>query len=648
MKKPGFTMLILLILLLPLSGWADSSSQDQSVNQLEETVVTSGRIEEKKQDVTTNITVYTSEDIEQSSIQDLSDLLLKEGFYINEYPNSTISVGIRGLSTDTHGNDLASNVLILINGRRAGTGNIAKITMNNVERIEIIRGPGSVQYGAAAMGGVINIITQKGWEGFTASVEATMGSWDYAEGAMDFAGGVNWFDYSVSASKSSKGDFKTGDGIKYDNTGYDSKENIDFDAGITFSPKNRIGFSFSSHDGNQIGSPGKLESVNTEDYVDHALESFDIYYDGQTQDDFLLWKLRYFSGKDEYYITYPSSPSKNYTRDTKNQGLQAQITARWDLIDVTGGLDWVDYGIESSNGPGKENTFDNPAFFILTKTRLMEERLILSLGGRYDKYEIESTSGKTKNESNLSWSFGTVYKFSESLSIRGNIADAFRMPTADQLFSYTDYSAFGWGIWSGNEDLDPENSRTYEIGIDYAENSLSASLTYFYTEFKDKISYESIGGGVTQYKNIEGATISGFEGSIKYNISDRFNWAFKVEPYGSFTIFDEYTDDSTGENLTQTPDWSASYGLSVSNREIGLSSRLNFTHYGEQDMSDGTQLNPVDVADWSISKRLFSFEKYGEVALKGEIVNLFDEDYALVQGYPSPGRTFYLGVKYTY
>ncbi|WDP91030.1 MAG: TonB-dependent receptor [Desulfobacter sp.] len=647
MKKWLSFLMLSALLTLPAGVMAgESASSPTESLKFDDMVVTSGRIKEKREDVTTNISVYTSEDIQALAVQDLSDLMLKEGFYIKEYPNSTISVGIRGLSTDTHGNDLSSNVLILINGRRSGTGNLAKITMDNVERIEIIRGPGSVQYGASAMGGVVNIITKRGSQGFTASIEGTMGSWSYKKGAIDIAGGVNKFDYSLSASKSSKGDFETGDGEKYENTGYDSKENMDIDLGFTFLPKNRFGVSLSDHDGDHIGNPGKLTSGTPDQYVDHALKSFDIYYDGQTQDNFLFWKLRYFKGKDEYFVGYPSSPSSNYTRDTDHQGISAQLTAKWKMVDVTGGLDWADYAIETSKNPGKENTYENPGLFIMAKTRLMEDRLILSLGGRYDKYEVEGTNGKNTDDSNWSWSFGAAYKILPGLSIRGNIAEAFCMPTADQLFSYTNWGA--WGIWIGNENLDPETSRTYEVGIDFKKYGLTAGLTYFYTKFENKISYIDLPGNTHQYANIKGATISGVEGSISYNISERFGWSFKIEPYASFTVFDEYTNDETGENLTSTPDWSAAYGINVSNNELGLVTRLNFVHYGEQDMSGGARLAEADVADWSISKRLFSLKDYGIVTLKGEIVNLFDEDYALVQGYPSPGRTFYLGLNYTF
>ena len=156
MKKQWVSILFSVVLLMfaQCATGAESQTGEETETVVQDTmVVTASRILEKKENISTNVTVYDEKDLALLSLTDLSDLLLKEGFYVKEYPNSTISVGIRGLATDTHGNDLSSNVLILINGRRSGTGNIAKISMDNVERIEIIRGPGSVQYGASAMGG---------------------------------------------------------------------------------------------------------------------------------------------------------------------------------------------------------------------------------------------------------------------------------------------------------------------------------------------------------------------------------------------------------------------------------------------------------------------------------------------------------------
>jgi vitamin B12 transporter len=658
LKKIRWMAVVLLtgLVMYPLPLMADHQGAGQnSTLVLEPTVVTAGRIKEKKSDITTNATIYTREDLEASSIQDLSDLMLKEGFMVREYPNSTISVAIRGFSTDTHGNDLSSSVLILVNGRRAGTGNLAKISMDNVERVEIIRGPASVQYGASALGGVINVITRKGKGPFTAFLEGTLGSWDYKKGTVSMSGAVSQFDFDVTGSKSSQGDYDTGSGSEYRNTGFDSKERFSFNGGFTFLPQNRVGISYSDYSGDHIGSPDYLSANDPDDYVNHGIKSYDVYYDGQTRDDFLFWNIRYFKGKDEYETHDGAmTPSRTYWRDTDSQGAQAQITARWAVAQITAGWDWVDYEVSNSNTvAGKENTYENPAGFFMVKTKLLEDKLVLTGGGRYDEYEVTSDTGKVKEDDNWSFSCGAVYKITGELSVRANYAQAFKMPTADQLFMLTDYSAWGMGIWSGNENLKPESSETYEAGIDYTRGSLTGSLTYFHTDFEDRIAYKSIGGGVTQYTNVQGGTLDGVEGSLQLDIGAMFGWDWEIVPYGSFTTFLEYEDDETNEKFQYTPEWSAAYGMRVNHVEYGLNARLNFTHYGRHEITDyegtgATTLGPDTVADFSVGKELFDMNKFGKIRLKGEINNLFDRDYALVQGYPSPGRTFYLGLNYTY
>lgn len=419
-------------------------------------------------------------------------------------------------------------------------------------------------------------------------MEGTIGSWEYKRAKADVSGAVSKFDYSVSASRSAQGDYDTADGTRYYNTGYESKENVDLNAGVTLWEKNRVGISFSHYAGDEIGSPGYLSINDLDSYVDHGLRSWDLYYNGETLDGFLIWNARYFKGTDEYETRDRSQASRlTYFRDTDNQGLQAQITAKWDIFHVTGGVDWTDYAISNSYSvAGKENTYENPAAFVMTKLRLLDEKLILSAGGRYDDYEVVSDEGKVKDETNWSMSVGAVYKILAGLSVRANFAQAFRMPTADELFMENDYSAWGMGIWRGNEDLKPETSQTYEAGIDYVMGTLNAALTYFHTDFEDKIAYEQVDTDVTQYKNIEGATLSGFEGSLQYDIGARFNWAFGVIPYVSFTVYTRYEDDSNGANLEYVPEKSASWGLKFNNAELGFFSRLNFTHFGEHDITD--------------------------------------------------------------
>ncbi len=656
MKQWIVRCVAVMLVLLPLKALSEDVKDSQSeIPELEQVVVTAGRVKEKKEDVTTNITVLTEEEIQQSAARDLGDLLSKQRFMIREYPNSLKSVSIRGFRTETHGNDLASHVLILIDGRRSGTGNLEKIMVDNVERVEIIRGPGSVQYGASAMGGVVNVITKKGEGKASVNVDGTLGSWNYNKIAAGVSGQLKDVDFSLHASTESQDDYNTAQGDTYTNTGFDSKERISLSAGWTVLPENRIGLTYTYYKGDGIGSPNYLSDIDPDDYVDHSINTLDLTYGGQTADAFLLWDLRYFIGKDKYETFDPEnySSSHSYFRDTDHQGAQAQITAKWPYAHVTAGFDWTHYEIENSYTTG-ENTYDNPASFILAKAKLLDNKLVLSAGGRHDWYEVESDDGRGRDETNWSTSLGALYKLLPGMSVRFNYAEAFRMPTADELYMYDDYSAWGFGIWSGNPNLDPEKSKTYEIGLDYSKGSFLTGFTWFYTDFEDKIAYayDSV-EDITRYENVAGATISGIEGTLQFDVGAFFEWSYELTPYVSLTWLTDYDDEEENRDLQYTPEWTASYGVQFNNRDIGFQSRLNLAYISDQDIIDyeGTgkpKLEGYTVADLTLSKTLFSFEEYGKMSIKADIRNIFDERYAVVQGYPMPGRSFFVSLKYLY
>jgi len=131
---------------------------------MEEVVVTATRVEEPKKDVSSSVQIITAEDIKSSTAKDAGDLIAFSGVgHIHKYSGAlTGMIEIRGLTTDAMSDPLTSRVLVLVNGSNAGTVNLAKIPVDDIERIEIVKGPASVLYGSSAMGGVINIITKQG------------------------------------------------------------------------------------------------------------------------------------------------------------------------------------------------------------------------------------------------------------------------------------------------------------------------------------------------------------------------------------------------------------------------------------------------------------------------------------------------------
>ena len=154
--------LVSLILSYPQFSAAAENNVKQDPDSDTLIVTASGR-EEQQRKSTVTAQVIDSDQIERSRAESLTELLAQNsvGFFSEWSPGQT-SINIRGAATDGQGKDFAGQVLVLVNGRRAGTANLSKLSPKDVSRIEVIRGPSSVIYGSQAMGGVINIFLKNG------------------------------------------------------------------------------------------------------------------------------------------------------------------------------------------------------------------------------------------------------------------------------------------------------------------------------------------------------------------------------------------------------------------------------------------------------------------------------------------------------
>ena len=665
-KKEGRMGKSKLITVLTATFWLTNLwlSQLEATEQnpvLDEIVVTDSRIEEKKRYVSTHITTITREDLKQSPARNLGELLAEKSIgYILRYPGANTAIGIRGFKTDSHGNDLKGHVLVLINGRRAGTGNVAKMVTENIERIEILRGPGAVQYGSAGMGGVVNVITRKGTEN-SVSVGIGYGSFGEQKGTLGVTAKKGDFDFAGSFDYTSHDDYKTGDGAEFQNTGLDSRVHFSFNGGYTLFPNNRASIVLNGVEINAAGTPNYLSQNDLDNYTDKKNISGDLIYEGGNADGTVSWLARYFMGEDEDEWFYPTASNPTgYDNDTPDeritdqQGAQLQVSTRYKAFAFTTGLDWVDYDIEASWTPQK-TTYDNWAGFLLAKAFLMDGRLVISSGVRYDLYDVEvvEPAGRTEDDDQFTPTVGLAWLAADELKLRARYAEAFVMPGADQLAS--DYVSFGRRV-VGNPNLKPETSETWEAGLDYTPGALEASATWFSTDFSDKIEYAATGDGALSWSNLGSASISGFEGELAFDLGQQMDWPYEVKPYLGFTWLTEIEDHDTGDGLKYITKRKASYGMAVSDYD-GFSARLNVAYTGKQEVEDwesGIYPTPVVtlddfmVTDLAISKRVYQNKKVGAFTLRGEARNIFDKNYAYVKGYPMPGRSFFIGLNWAY
>lgn len=662
MKKRYYLPVMLCLPLMAVSGTesfaADTTGQ---TTVMDEVVVTESRIEETKREVTSNLSVISRETIDQSASSDLGGLLAELGLgHIQEYPGALTSISIRGFSTDTHGNDLQGQVLILLDGRRAGSGNAVKIQTKNIERVEIIRGPGAVQYGSAGIGGVVNVITRTGTEN-SLFVEGGYGSFDKTEGSMGGTVVSGNFDFSGAISYLSKGEYDTGGGDTYENTGLDDQISASLHGGYTFSDQHRIGMIFTGYNVEGAGSAGYFSNVDLDDYSDKSNFSLDTKYTGSTEDENSQWMARVFFGRDENSWENPTGSNPDFwdtgvgSENTTDQlGAQAQYSTKIANHTLTAGADWIDYQIENTYSP-QETAYTNPALFLLGKSTYLDGSVITNLGLRYDWFEVEvkDPAGRTEDQSRLTPKIGLAWLASDTVKLRAQYAQGFMMPSANQLaintVSYGQYVV-------GNPDLDPEKSQTYEAGVDYIQNALLASFTYFYTDFEDKIVTSYLTDGSQNWDNVGDATVAGLEFETSYDIGQPMGWEWELRPYLNATFLTDFEDEETGEDLQYTSDTNLSAGLVTSDGN-GTFCRFNLAYYSSQvvqDWESGSypapdyELDSITVADLTAAWKFLESEQYGDFTVRGEIENLFDEEYAYVKGYTMPGVSFFLSLRWDY
>ncbi len=416
----------------------------------------------QKKDVTYSVQVITQEDIKNSTAKNAGDLITEAAIgHVHKYPGlSTRSIGLRGFRTDLF-DDLKSRVLVLINGNRAGTVNLATIPVDDIERIEILKGPASVLYGSSAMGGVINIITKQGSEGIHGSAEGQAGSWQFWKTGGELNGKKGDFDFYISASRSAIDDYSAKNYGKIENTGYND-ESVSARFGYSFFDKQHISFGFQHWKGWDIGSPGARYSPDPDDYNDIERNRFDLEYKTET-----LKAGYYFNRERNEYHEGTARGNSNITlKKTTTQGASIQKIFSIDEHRIIIGGQWDRIEVKSSTSTGApynpNSEYDSYGLFTEGRLSLFNKKLLLNAGIRYDYFENEilPTEGITnlkprkENLDHLTIRGGILYRITDNFSIKANAGTAFRAPAPDELAS--DYVS-SWGThYIGNPDLKPE------------------------------------------------------------------------------------------------------------------------------------------------------------------------------------------------
>jgi vitamin B12 transporter len=544
------------------------------------TVVTAtGRPEEVAR-IAGTIQVIPQERIARSSAKSVTDLLAENSVgFLSEWTAGQTSINIRGGATEGQGRDFKSEVLVLINGHRAGTANVSKLSPADVERIEIVRGPSSVVYGSQNMGGVINIILKTGRTAPGTLIEASTGSWSLIQGRAQSGGTAGKYDWYVGAEGGSRGDYDRGGGVTEQNTHW-SRYGGTGALGMQIDGDQRVDLTARSDGIYDAGFRGSSSNVFA--YDNRYNQSIDVTYQGSTPDKRGNLFFQAYAVRDVDDLNNPSPLSAlnafaartwvdRNRRELDIVGTRFQPGYRpWATNELLLGFDWerstirsdrnrVTNGVSAQLSPQDNNETDGVfAFYVEDAQRLWDDRITVRGGVRqtYGNTQLDWTpfaptllSG-SNNYQATTYSVGATFHATDWLNLRAGASSGFRAPTATELGANFTVTPIGTTIF-GNPNLLPETAHQLEAGATANWDGGRFDLALFQNIISNRITAvttSSIGGVVIQQQqnNSGDLVVQGFEiqtdasviRTLRLNAPETWNWNVFGNGYYNFKMID--------------------------------------------------------------------------------------------------------------
>lgn len=519
--------------LSPVTAQQTPPSTTQPPGILPEIVVTATGRPEEVTKIAGTVQVVDGDKISKSSAKSVTDLLAENAVgFMSEWTAGQTLLNMRGGATEGQGRDFKSEVLILLNGHRAGTANISKLSIADVERIEIVRGPSSVVYGSSNMGGVVNIILKTGRTAPGTLIEASTGSWNLAQGKAQTGGEAKGFDWYFGIAGANRMNYQVGGGAYEANTAF-TREGSTGALGWQIDNDNRVDVMVRTDGVYDTGFRGSSSNIFAFDT--RYNNSIDFTYNGKTPDDRFHMFLQGYLIEDVDALNNPAPFSNlngvtarttlDYNRRQINiEGVRAQ--PRYKFIpsnELLIGADWERSWITSTRAraggsavtqlsPQDNNETDQIWAFYAEDAQTLFNIWTIR-GGLRQTYGtttlLQTPYAPTLvlgsvNYQTTTYSAGSTLKITDWLTARAGASTGFRAPTATELGSNFTITPIGTTIF-GNPNLSPETSQQFEIGGTITTRDARLDLALFQNTISNRIAPQTISsiGGVViqQYQN---------------------------------------------------------------------------------------------------------------------------------------------------
>lgn len=635
---------------------------------LEPITVTASRAERRLSEVPSSVSIITKREIKDANAKSVPDLLKDtEGIYM--YDSSGVGtsskVNMRGFW-----GGMSTHYLVLIDGipQNKGKDKLVDwdfIPLDNIESVEVLKGPASTLYGENAMSGVINIITKKPGLTPETRISSSYGSFNTQNYQGSISGLFKKIAYNLIASRKSTDGFRT----HCDYEGNHLSGKLDF----LIDETQHLGLSMGYHDRKRGAIPWPLTEAQiaqdrrqarpgTENDKDDAIKAdasltyhkkMDSRYHSAIESTF------YYRYEDSEVLYTDGSPVA-YPKDTKEQlgnedtyGILARYNINPEIFGTphffTAGIDleknnfdyreyFAPYQVRGALRSDYDVTRDKVGPYVQDEIELIESFKFI-IGCRYDFVTFDfddrenNANSKNKEMSHVTPHYGAVYTYQKDSNIYANYAQAFRIPSISQMFTYSS---------GANPDLNPEEAENYEVGIRHRFNDyLKANISFYWMGLDNEIWYDY---AQSKYNNYGKTSHKGVETSLNFKIIDSLTGFVNY----AYTRAKNESGSYAGKYLANIPIHKGSFGLMFETK-FGLKVNLAVTGMGDAYIDDANndKLSGYTTVDTKIAYE----HKWWSVFLA--IDNLLDKKYNSY-GYksgttkyfnPAPERTFTVGME---
>jgi outer membrane cobalamin receptor len=595
----------------------------------EELIVTGSYNPVTNEQLSSSVSVINKEELLQLSSNNVIDALRQiPSLWVEEQggPGGVTSIALRGAE--------ANHTLVLLDGvqlndptnTRGGAFDLNSINIETIERIEIIRGAQSAVYGSDALAGVIHIITQSPDKTAT-TLNASVGSDDYASTGINTSGKINNLGYAISAHTKDAGEPVPGSTAK----------NTEFTTRLNWQQENHaLNFNYRYFDGERTSFPeqsGGPEFATSRDLdrSDYKDQSAALGWTAQVTDGWqskvnASWYQRDEDTKSPGILPFNAVPPTGSVIDFNR--------TQFSWVNTLGDQQrlWANLGIETKKEDGESqgylfspevmpNNFAlerqiNSAFINLNAYAL--ENLLIQASVRQDDAE--------SFDANESGQAGAHLKLNDNWTLFANWGEGFKLPS---------FFALGHSL-VGNSDLKPETVNTRDAGFEFNNNGISARVSYFDHHYRNLIDFDS-----DTFQNVNRSRVetSGVESEI--------NW--QVRPNISLRAQATYTDIdmvSSDNHLLGRPQ--VTYGTSM-HYSLNDAWQFNLNYLRVDERFAVSRYTGSDVEQLLDAYNRFDANIQWQVnpltQLGLSLENLTDENYYTDIGFPSAGASTKINLK---